>query len=154
MTSAPHYLPDGRIVFSSTRQRQSRRSCSTKASRSSMRRPRTRREPSFVLHVMNADGTGIHQISFGQSHDMDPTVLMNGACSSAAGTPHRPQRIHLYTANPDGTDLQLHYGALSQPNTGTNNDRGAVHAAARDAGRPHPRRWCARSPTPTSAATW
>ena len=34
-----------------------------------------RNEPAFVLHVMNADGSGIRQISFNQSHDLDPAVL-------------------------------------------------------------------------------
>ena len=62
-----------------------------------------RREPSFVLHVMNADGTGLRQISFGQSHDMDPTVLMNGRILwSRWDTAPGRSAIHLYTANPDG----------------------------------------------------
>ena len=65
---------------------------------------------------MNADGSSIHQISFNQSHDRDPTVLANGRVmwSRWDDAPGK-DGMHLYTANPDGTDLQLLYGANSQP---------------------------------------
>jgi hypothetical protein len=116
---SPHYLPDGRIVYSSTRQ------VSSKAILLDENKPQfeaqtdNRSESAFVLHVMNADGTGRRQISFNQSHDRDPTVLSNGRLvwsrwDNAPGN----NGIHLYTANPDGTDLQLLYGANSH-NTGT-----------------------------------
>ncbi|MEO7806725.1 MAG: hypothetical protein ABIT36_08905 [Steroidobacteraceae bacterium] len=120
---SPHYLPDGRIVFSSTRQRQSKAilldegkpgfEAQTEVNRS---------EPAFVLHVMNADGSNIHQISFNQSHDIDATVLSNGRLmySRWDGADRQDQGIHLYSANPDGTDLQLLYGAQSHA-TGTDN---------------------------------
>ena len=118
---APHYLPDGRIVFSSTRQRQAKAVLLDEGKPQFDPQTEDRREPSFTLHVMNADGTGIKQISFGQSHDMDPTVLMNGRILwSRWDTAPGRSAIHLYTANPDGTDVQLHYGALSHQ-TGTNN---------------------------------
>ncbi len=122
---APHYLPDGRIVFSSTRQRAAKAVLLDEGKPQFDAQTEDRREPSFVLHVMNADGTGLRQISFGQSHDMDPTVLMNGRILwSRWDTAPGRSAIHLYTANPDGSDVQLHYGALSHL-TGTAN--GEVH---------------------------
>jgi hypothetical protein len=74
-----------------------------------------------VLEVMNADGTHVHQISFNQSHDRDAIVLADGRVlwtrwDNAPGT----DAMSLYSANPDGTDLELYYGANSH-NTGTNN---------------------------------
>ena len=74
----PHYLPDGRIVFSSTRQRQSRAILLDENKPQFAAQDENDNEPAFVLHVMNADGTNIHQISFNQSHDLDPAVLANG----------------------------------------------------------------------------
>jgi hypothetical protein len=122
---APHFLPDGRILFSSTRQRQSKAILLDEGKPQFEAQTEDRREPAFLLHVMNADGSNIRQISFGQSHDMDPIVLMNGRVlfSRWDNAPGR-NAIHLYTMNPDGTDLQLHYGALSHL-TGTNN--GQIH---------------------------
>lgn len=53
---APHYLPDGRIVFSSTRQRQSRATLTDEGKPQFSALDEDRREWAFVLHVMNADG--------------------------------------------------------------------------------------------------
>src|SRR6185437_6605940 len=74
-TTSPHVLPDGRIIFSSTRQRQSQAILLDEGKPQFAAQDEANTEPAFVLHVMNADGTGIHQISFNQSHDRDPTVL-------------------------------------------------------------------------------
>lgn len=119
---APHYLPDGRIVFSSTRQRQAKAILLDEGKPQFDAQTDDGREPSFVLHVMNADGSAIRQISFSQSHDMDPTVLSNGRILFTRwDTAPGRNAMHLYTINPDGSDLQLHYGAVSH-NTGSNND--------------------------------
>ncbi len=75
---SPHYLPDGRIVFSSTRQTQSQGILLDQGDPQFSAQDEDRTEPAFVLEVMNADGTGIHQISFNQSHDRDATVLASG----------------------------------------------------------------------------
>jgi hypothetical protein len=111
---SPHYLPDGRIVFSSTRQRQSKAILLDEGKPQFEAQTEQRDEPAFVLHVMNADGSNIKQVSFNQSHDLDATVLSNGRLVWTRWD-RAPGRngMHLYTSNPDGTDLQLHYGANS-----------------------------------------
>ena len=118
---SPHYMPDGRIVFSSTRQRTS------KAILLDENKPQFEAQnddrnagPGFVLHVMNGDGSDIHQISFNQSNDRDATVTSTGRIvwSRWDNAPGGNGGIHLFSANPDGTDLQLLYGAHSH-NTGT-----------------------------------
>jgi len=118
---SPHYLPDGRIVFSSTRQTQSQAILLDENKPQFSAQDEARTEPAFVLEVMNADGTGVHQISFNQSHDRDATVLANGRVLWSRWD-HAPGKdaMHLYSANPDGTDLELYYGANSHM-TGTNN---------------------------------
>ncbi|MBV9345613.1 MAG: hypothetical protein JOZ03_11565 [Gammaproteobacteria bacterium] len=118
---SPHYLPDGRIVFTSTRQTQSKGILLDEGKPQFEAQDEARQESAFVLHVMNADGTNVHQISFNQSHDRDATVLSNGRVlwTRWDNGPGK-DAMHLYSANPDGTDLQLYYGANSH-NTGTNN---------------------------------
>ena len=118
---APHFMPDGRIVFSSTAQRQSKAVLLDEGKPQFEAQTEDRDEPAFVLHVISADRTEFHQISFNQSHDRDATVLMNGRILwSRWDHPPGQDGMHLYTSNPDGTDLQLYYGANSH-NTGSNN---------------------------------
>jgi hypothetical protein len=111
---APGYLPDGRILFSSTRQRQAKAILLDEDKPQFEAATEARNESAFVLHVMNADGTGIHQISFNPSSDLYGQVLQNGRVLFTRWD-RAPGRdgLHLYTSNPDGTDMQLHYGALS-----------------------------------------
>ncbi len=111
---SPAYLPDGRIVFSSTRQRQSKAILLDEGKAQFEAANEARSESTFVLHVMNADGTNIHQITFNQSTDQYATVLQNGRIlytrwDRAQGM----DALNLYTTNPDGTDTQLHYGSAS-----------------------------------------
>ena len=119
---APQSLPDGRVVFSSTRQRQSQAILLDEGKPQFIAQDEARTEPAFVLHVMNPDGSNIHQISFNQSQDRDPTVLANGRVmwSRWDDAPGK-DGMHLYSANPDGTDVQLLYGANSHA-TGTTAD--------------------------------
>jgi hypothetical protein len=121
---APQFLPDGRVVFTSTRQRQSQAILLDEGKPQFIAQDEANTEPAFVLHVINTGGGGgsIHQISFNQSHDRDPTVLANGRVmwtrwDDAPGK----DGMHLYSANPDGTDVQLLYGANSHA-TGTTAD--------------------------------
>lgn len=118
---APHYLPDGRIIFASTRQRQAKAILLDEGKPQFEALDEDRDEFGFVLHVMNDDGTDIQQVSFNQSHDFDPTVLSDGRVMFSRWDNMGPNNaIHLYTMNPDGTDLQLLYGRHSH-DTGTNN---------------------------------
>ncbi len=116
---SPHYLPDGRIVFSSTRQRISKAILLDENKPQFEAQTDDRSESAFVLHVMDSDGNNIKQISFNQSHDRDASVLSSGRLvfsrwDRAPGN----DGIHLYAANPDGTGLELLYGANSH-DTGT-----------------------------------
>jgi hypothetical protein len=115
---APHYLPDGRIVFSSTRQRQAKATLIDEGKPQFAALDEDRNEWAFVLHVMNADGTGIRQISFNQSHDLDPSVLPDGRIVFSRWDDAAGSAIHLYTLRPDGSGLELLYGANSH-DTGT-----------------------------------
>jgi hypothetical protein len=115
----PHYLPDGRIVFSSTRQRLAKARLLDEGKPQYPAMERSVDEPAMVLHVMNSDGTNITQISFNRSHDFSPSVLANGQIvfsrwDNADGN----NAIHLYRMNPDGTELELLYG-LNSHDTGT-----------------------------------
>jgi hypothetical protein len=118
---SPHYLPDGRIVFVSTRQRQAKAILLDEGKPQFDARDEDRDEPAFVLHVMRDDGSDLHQISFNQSSDYEPVVLDNGKILFSrwdhAGSVNG---INLYQMNPDGTELELLYGAESHM-TGTDN---------------------------------
>ena len=110
---APHYLPDGRIIFSSTRQRQSKAVLIDEGKPQFAAQDEDQNEHAFVLHVMNADGSGIHQVSFNQSHDLDPEVMDDGRIVFSRWENASGSSIHLYTMNPDGSNLALLYGANS-----------------------------------------
>ena len=117
---APHYLPDGRIIFSSSRQRLSRAILLDEGKPQFSGVDEDRREHAMVLHVMNPDGSDIRQVSFNQSHDMDPTVLSSGeVVFSRWDNMGSRDAISLYRMNPDGTGLSLLYGAHSH-DTGSN----------------------------------
>jgi hypothetical protein len=123
------YLPDGRIVFASTRQ------IATQSILLDENRPQyqavTNNGPQeqaiFLLHVMNGDGTGIHQISFNTNHDFAPSVLSNGQIVfSRWELTNGANQVSLYESYPDGSGLQLLYGANSHATganvAGTNNN--------------------------------
>ncbi len=121
-----HYLPDGRIVFASTRQ------AATQAILIDEGRPQypaqtdDRKQAIFLLHVMNADGTNIHQISMNTNHDFAPSVLANGQIVFSRYESINGDQISLYRTNPDGTGLELFYGENSHATganiAGTNNN--------------------------------
>src|SRR5215831_18970985 len=118
---SPYYLPDGRILYSSDRQRQAKAILLDEGKPQFVAQDEDKKQDTFVLHVMDADGGNVHQVSFNQSDDFDPTVLDSGKVlfsrwNHAGGV----NGIDLYTMNPDGSDLQLLYGRHSHL-TGTNN---------------------------------
>ena len=116
----PKYLPDGRIIFASTRQTRSQAVLLDEGKPGFPAMDEDQNEFAFNLHVMNADGSGIEQVTFNQSHDLDPSVLSNGQVVFSrwdhAGTNNT---VNLYRMNPDGSGLELLYGRQSHA-TGTN----------------------------------
>ena len=101
---APHYLPDGRIIFSSTRQLRSNAVLLDEGKPQFEAFDENNNEPAFLLHVMNADGSNIEQVSFNQSHEMDPSVLANGQVVFSRWDHAGPNNaINLYRMNPDGS---------------------------------------------------
>jgi len=119
---APAFLPDGRIVFSSTRQRQAKAVLLDEGKPQFSALDEDRDNEALALHVMDDDGSDIQQISFNQSSDLDPAVLTDGRIVfSRWDNVSNVNRISLYSANPDGTELQLLYGAHSH-DTGPDGD--------------------------------
>jgi hypothetical protein len=119
---SPHYLPDGRIIFSSTRQQAAKGILLDEGKQQYTALDENRNEYAAVLHVMNSDGSDIHQVSFNQSHDLDPLVISSGeVVFSRWGNMGSQDAISLYKMHPDGSELQLVYGAHSH-DTGTNNN--------------------------------
>jgi len=120
---APNYLPDGRIVFSSNASVTTRESLLNEGKSQFSPFDEELGEPAVVLHVMNADGSNIRQISFNQSHDLDASVLSNGEIvfsrwDGARDNTRRRSAIRLYTIRPDGTELKALYG-LHDADVGT-----------------------------------
>ena len=112
--TGPVYLPDGRILFSSTRQRANQAILLDEGKPQYAGLEEGLDVAASVLHVMNSDGSNIRQISFNQSHDLDPIVAPNGKVvfsrwDQAAGD----KGIHLYQMNSDGSDLEILYGRHS-----------------------------------------
>jgi len=119
---APRFLADDRIVFSSTRQRRSKAVLLDEGKPQFSAFDEDRNQEAFVLHVMNDDGGDIHQITFNQSSDLDPALASDGRIIfSRWDNVANINRISLYTANPDGTGLQLLYGIHSH-DTGPDGD--------------------------------
>ncbi len=106
---SPGYLPDGRIIFSSSRYPSLSGSCGQRA---------------LNLYVMNADGSGMHRITTERSGAIDPYVLASGKVvfshwvdnmnvAALAGPGLRPLEVErsfgpsfwiFWATNPDGTD--------------------------------------------------
>jgi hypothetical protein len=113
------YLPDGRIVFASTRQIATQSILLDEGRPQYSAQTDDRSQSIFLLHVMDADGTSMHQISFNTNHDFAPSVLSNGQLVFSRWESTNGGQISLYRTNPNGTTLELYYGANSHA-TGNN----------------------------------
>jgi Hydrazine synthase alpha subunit middle domain len=115
-----HYLADGRILFSSSRQRGSKavlidegKSQFSAGLEGGPGFGANRNLPAFVLHVMDADGTNIHQIDFGQDHDVDPSVMPDGRIVYSRWDALNGSGMQLYRVAADGSGQELLYGRNS-----------------------------------------
>ncbi|MCH8543817.1 MAG: hypothetical protein LAT61_09630 [Alcanivorax sp.] len=107
----PRYLPDGRIVFASTRQRQARARLLDEGKPQFAHLEETRQTHALSLHVMSGDGSNIRQISFNPGHDMAPLVLGDGRLAMLRwDNKQNRNSFDLYALNPDGTATGLLYG--------------------------------------------
>ncbi len=118
----PKYLPDGRIIFSSTRQTQSQALLLDENSQGGAfpAMDEDENEFAFNLHVMNDDGSELHQVTFNQSHDLDPSIMDDGKVVFSRWDHNQSNdQVNLYRMNPDGSETELLYGQWSH-DTGTN----------------------------------
>lgn len=117
----PAYVPRSSgdlIVFSSNRQVRSKELMTLNNIEPYTYRDEYERERVSALHTMNANGTGIRQISFNQSHDRNPTVLSTGEIMySRWDHVGGRNQFSIFTTNPDGTNMFVFYGAHSPGNS-------------------------------------
>jgi hypothetical protein len=100
----PCYLPDGGLAFISSRN-QSYGRCHG-----------GRYVPAFLMYRMNADGSGIRRLSFGEANEWDPAVLNDGRIVYTRWdyiNRHDTRFQSLWTTNPDGTRTAHYYGNYS-----------------------------------------
>ena len=109
----PAFLPDGRIVFVSNRQRQTlARLLDEGKPQFAPQEEEQRRQDAFALHVMEADGSDIRQITFNTSHDLWPRVTEDGQLLFLRWhTKEGNDEFNVYRAMPDGRSVALVYGA-------------------------------------------
>ena len=101
----PAYLPDGGIVFISTRNQTYGRCHGG------------RYTPAYMLFRAEADGSDLHQISFGEANEWDPAVLGDGRIVySRWDYINRHDTIFqsLWTTYPDGRATAHYYGNYSR----------------------------------------
>jgi hypothetical protein len=113
----PVYLPANRgIVFSSNRQAKSR--LNQALGRAYFAADEYERERVLNLHTMAADGSGIQQISFNQSHERNAVIRPNGDIMFARWEHVADRnRFAVFRSKPDGTDMFVLYGAHSPGNS-------------------------------------
>ncbi len=97
---APRYLPDGKLIFISTRRggfhRCGRGPC-----------------PVYTLCNAEEDGSDIRVISFHETHEWDPSVLNDGRVIYTRWDYVDRHAVHyqqLWTVRPDGSDVRIYYG--------------------------------------------
>ncbi len=138
---SPHYLPDDRVLFATTRQVASTAVLLNEGKQGFEAQTEDLNESAFDLHVMGTAGVpnpsnlypNLHQISFNQSHDVDVTVLQSGRILwSRWDHANGVNGFNLYSANPDGTDVQLVYGKGSHQTVSTNPGQSAACPAGAD----------------------
>ena len=104
----PHPLPNGRLVFTSTR-RGDPYFASLRCGGM---------EPAYTLHTMKTDGSDIYPLSYHETHEWHPSVDNNGMIvytrwdyvDRSSNHAH-----HIWYCYPDGTDPRAPHGNYSHP---------------------------------------
>lgn len=95
------YLPDGRIIFTSSACFQAVPCNGSQVE---------------VIYRMDADGGNIRQLCFEQDHDFNPVMLPSGRVLylrwEYSDLPHASSRF-MFSMNPDGTGQSMYYGGSS-----------------------------------------
>ncbi len=110
---APHFLPDDRIVFSSTRQVTSQgRQLNEGRIQLFAALTESGGSPAAVLHLYDPQlrGEEFRQISFNLSHDLDPTVLASGEILFSRWNNTAGSHVSLYRLDPSGLELAPVFG--------------------------------------------
>ncbi len=97
---APRYLPDGRLLFTSTR-------------RGGFHRCGSGPCPVYTLTRANADGSDIHSISYHETQEWDPAVLNDGRIIYTRWDYVDRNAVHyqqLWTTHPNGEMPLAYYG--------------------------------------------
>lgn len=120
----PHYLADGRIIFSSSRQQRTGTILLDEgkpqyAYQVEVDDEDERYGPGFALHIAEFDGnrnlTAIEQVTFNLSHDFDPVLLPSGkVVFSRWDAQNNRDQVSFYRMNPDGSQLEIVFGYRSQ----------------------------------------
>ncbi|OUR87085.1 hypothetical protein A9Q81_26850 [Gammaproteobacteria bacterium 42_54_T18] len=127
----PAYLADGRIIFSSSRQKttQFKLGDEGKVQYRHLTEDGDEEETdarTFNLHIL---GTGrnvdaIKQVTFNQSHDFNPALASDGRVIFSRWDNHGAQdSVSLYRMNPDGSQMELLFGRNSE-NAGLDPEQG------------------------------
>lgn len=114
---APSFLPDDRIVFSSTRQVASQaRLLNEGRSQLFSALDEDGDDPAAVLHIYDPQQreNEFQQISFNLSHDLDPLVLASGEVVFSRWNNTATNHVSLFRINPDGLRLAPLYGFHSE----------------------------------------
>ena len=101
----PCYLPDGDMVFISTR------------SQNFGRCHGSRYTPAYMVYRGKLDGSGIRQLSFGEANEWEPSVLNDGRLVYTRWDYiNRHDTIYqgLWTMRPDGTGTAHYYGSYTR----------------------------------------
>ena len=105
------FLPDGRIIFASNRQRISRAILLDEGKPQYTANTELTQQAALNIHIMQADGSDIKQLTFNLSHDFYPLVLQDGhILYSRWDAMGGDNQINFYRMRPDGTENQLVYG--------------------------------------------
>jgi len=125
----PTYLPDGSIVFSSDRVQRKAALVQTYTGGNIADEPlldESRNEPAMNLHIIFPglfNNTTIKQISFNQSHELDPTVTSTGKIVYTrwehASKGDNASPFPLFQISVDGTGHDVLYGAHTFTNVDT-----------------------------------